>query len=114
MEPGEPQGGMSGPDQEPEASDPVLGESEEAASPKHDRATDEGADALLEAVEQLRRAEIEKRETEFSSEEFRRRANEVEEKARELFRLAARDEMAQGEGQRHPGDESGSDRSPTD
>jgi hypothetical protein len=48
----------------------------------------EDSDRLLEAVEELRALERRKRATEISSEPFHELARQVEEKAREVFRLA--------------------------
>ncbi len=48
----------------------------------------EDSDRLLEAVEELRALERKKRATEISSEPFHELARQVEDKAREVFRLA--------------------------
>ena len=48
----------------------------------------EDSDRLLQAVEELRALERKKRATEISSEPFHELARQVEDKAREVFRLA--------------------------
>jgi hypothetical protein len=48
----------------------------------------EDSDRLLEAVEELRSLEREKRGLEVSSDQFQAMAKRVEDKAREVFRLA--------------------------
>ncbi len=76
----------------PESGPSRGGHVDEALPSGGGRQIRQDSDALLDAVERLKRAEERKRETPFASEAFDQRAREVEERARELFRLAALEE----------------------
>jgi hypothetical protein len=78
-----------------------------SATDTQQRNTRRGSDRLLEALDRLHRAEERKRTVPFGSDEFHRLAHEVEEEAREVFRLAERQEEFGDPGEPVPEDAPG-------